>query len=155
MRAPTEIVHLFQRPLCAMFPLLRNPLLVIIAALACITWNDVVAFQIRTSETRQPFYLSSTGQPAQSSNHESSPSSSSSRQKSALPPVLQQIADERAQYQMNLGRAMDALRTDMPKILSRPPGTFYRVPVAGFHTDVCIDFDHGLTRAPRFFHFRL
>jgi hypothetical protein len=40
-----------------------------------------------------------------------------------LPPVIQQIADERAEFQINLGRAMDTLRRDMPNILSHPPGT--------------------------------
>jgi hypothetical protein len=39
-----------------------------------------------------------------------------------LPPVLQQIADERRQFQMNLGKAMDTLRKDMPYILKRSPG---------------------------------
>lgn len=39
-----------------------------------------------------------------------------------LPPVLQQIADERREFQMNLGKAMDTLRTDMPYILKRSPG---------------------------------
>lgn len=40
-----------------------------------------------------------------------------------LPPVLQHITDERAEFQINLGRAMDTLKTDMPEILSRPPST--------------------------------
>ena len=39
-----------------------------------------------------------------------------------LPPVIQQIADNRAEFQINLGRAMDTLRRDMPEILSRNPG---------------------------------
>ena len=41
-----------------------------------------------------------------------------------LPPVIQQIANERAEFQINLGRAMDALRKDMPYILSQTPGTY-------------------------------
>lgn len=40
-----------------------------------------------------------------------------------LPPVIQQIADERQEYNMNLGKAMDTLRKDMPEILKSPPGT--------------------------------
>jgi hypothetical protein len=40
-----------------------------------------------------------------------------------LPPVIQQIANERAEFQINLGRAMDTLRKDMPYILSQTPGT--------------------------------
>ena len=39
-----------------------------------------------------------------------------------LPPVLQQITDERRNFQMNLGKAMDTLRKDMPYILKRTPG---------------------------------
>lgn len=46
----------------------------------------------------------------------------SAKRKVDLPPVIQQIADERAEFQINLGRAMDTLRRDMPKILSRAPG---------------------------------
>jgi hypothetical protein len=40
-----------------------------------------------------------------------------------LPPVLQQITDERRNFQMNLGKAMDTLRKDMPYILKNTPGT--------------------------------
>jgi hypothetical protein len=39
-----------------------------------------------------------------------------------LPPVIQSIADERREFQMNLGKAMDTLRKDMPEILKRAPG---------------------------------
>ena len=41
-----------------------------------------------------------------------------------LPLVIQQIADERQEFNMNLGKAMDTLRTDMPEILRKTPGTF-------------------------------
>ena len=41
-----------------------------------------------------------------------------------LPPVLQHIADERREYQLALGKAMDILRRDMPEILRRKPGKF-------------------------------
>jgi hypothetical protein len=39
-----------------------------------------------------------------------------------LPSVLQQITDERRNFQMNLGKAMDTLRKDMPYILKQTPG---------------------------------
>lgn len=39
-----------------------------------------------------------------------------------LPPVIQHIADERREFQLNLGRAMDVLKRDMPDILRRKPG---------------------------------
>lgn len=41
---------------------------------------------------------------------------------SNLSPVLQSLVDERREYQLNLGRAMDTLRTDMQDILSKTPG---------------------------------
>jgi hypothetical protein len=39
-----------------------------------------------------------------------------------LPPVIQSLVDERREYQLNLGRALDVLRTDMQDILSKTPG---------------------------------
>jgi hypothetical protein len=42
--------------------------------------------------------------------------------KTQLPPVLEYIANERAEFHLNLGRAMDVLRRDMPDILKRKPG---------------------------------
>jgi len=39
-----------------------------------------------------------------------------------LPPVLQDIVDERAEFQRNLGKAMDTLRKDYPEILRKAPG---------------------------------
>lgn len=39
-----------------------------------------------------------------------------------LPPVIKQIADERREFQINLGKAMDTLKKDMPYILLRSPG---------------------------------
>lgn len=43
--------------------------------------------------------------------------------KGDLPSIIQQIADERQEFNMNLGKAMDTLRRDMPEILKSPPGT--------------------------------
>jgi hypothetical protein len=40
-----------------------------------------------------------------------------------LPTVLEQIVNERAEFQINLGRAMDTLQGDMPYILKRPLGS--------------------------------
>lgn len=39
-----------------------------------------------------------------------------------LPPVIQQIADERMEFRINLGRAMDTLRRDMQAIIVEKPG---------------------------------
>lgn len=41
-----------------------------------------------------------------------------------LPPVLQDIVNERAEFQRNLGKAMDTLRKDYPEILKSAPGMF-------------------------------
>jgi len=41
-----------------------------------------------------------------------------------LPPVLQHLVDERREFEMNLGKAMDTLRKDYPMILKKKPGTF-------------------------------
>jgi len=54
---------------------------------------------------------------------EESPLSQSKRD---LPPVIQHIADERLEFNMNLGKAMDTLRKDLPDILLTSPGKFYR-----------------------------
>jgi hypothetical protein len=43
---------------------------------------------------------------------------------SDLPPVLQDIVDERNEFRLNLGRAMDVLRQDYPEILRKTPGMF-------------------------------
>jgi hypothetical protein len=39
-----------------------------------------------------------------------------------LPPVIRDIVDERMEFQINLGRAMDTLRSDMRTILYEKPG---------------------------------
>ena len=49
---------------------------------------------------------------------------SSSSSSSTLPPILQDMANERKNFQMNLGKAMDTLRKDMPEILKTAPGKF-------------------------------
>jgi hypothetical protein len=45
-------------------------------------------------------------------------------QSDCLPPVIQSLVDERREYQLNLGRALDVLRTDMQDILSKTPGSY-------------------------------
>jgi hypothetical protein len=42
---------------------------------------------------------------------------------SELPPVLQNLVNERREYEMNLGKAMDTLRKDYPYMLQKLPGT--------------------------------
>merc|ERR1712232_200627 len=38
-----------------------------------------------------------------------------------LPPVLQDLVNERREYELNLGKAMDTLRKDYPEMLRRKP----------------------------------
>lgn len=48
-------------------------------------------------------------------------SSSSSSSSSCLPPVLQDMVDERREFELNLGRALDTLRKDYPTMLHKTP----------------------------------
>jgi hypothetical protein len=41
-----------------------------------------------------------------------------------LPPLLQDMVNERRNYEINLGRAMDVLRKDYPCMLYKTPGEF-------------------------------
>ena len=41
---------------------------------------------------------------------------------SELPPLLQDMVNERRNFEMNLGRAMDVLRKDYPYMLYKTPG---------------------------------
>eukprot|EP00566_Odontella_aurita_P037505 CAMPEP_0113560248 /NCGR_PEP_ID=MMETSP0015_2-20120614/19328_1 /TAXON_ID=2838 /ORGANISM="Odontella" /LENGTH=236 /DNA_ID=CAMNT_0000461937 /DNA_START=74 /DNA_END=784 /DNA_ORIENTATION=+ /assembly_acc=CAM_ASM_000160 len=43
------------------------------------------------------------------------------RESSDLPPLLQGMVDERREYEINLGRAMDTLRKDYPNMLHKTP----------------------------------
>jgi hypothetical protein len=59
-----------------------------------------------------------------------------------LPLVLQQITDERAEFNLRLGKAMDTIRADMPDILWRKPGTDSVHAVLCFlaRSNSCLDF---------------
>lgn len=47
---------------------------------------------------------------------------SQSQETRDLPPLLQNMADERREFEINLGRAMDTLRRDYPDMLHQTPG---------------------------------
>lgn len=97
--------------------LLFTAVLVTLASFALASFASVDGFQAQTEGRTAP--------PAFVLKHETAKykkSSESAGQKASLPPLIQQIADERAEFQINLGRAMDTLRRDMPEILSRTPG---------------------------------
>ena len=55
-----------------------------------------------------------------------------------LPPVLQEIADERMEFRIKLGRAMDTLRKDMSDILTKTPGMFFLVKTLNFFLRVYV-----------------
>jgi hypothetical protein len=40
----------------------------------------------------------------------------------SLPPLLKNMADERREFEVNLGKAMDTLRKDYPSMLHKQPG---------------------------------
>lgn len=61
--------------------------------------------------------------PVLSSENSAATESKSEENLREMPPVIQQIADERREFQINLGKAMDTLRKDMPDILTQNPGT--------------------------------
>ena len=44
-----------------------------------------------------------------------------------LPPVMKEMVNERREYELNLGKAMDTLRTDYPRLLTTLPGMFANV----------------------------
>eukprot|EP00538_Stauroneis_constricta_P002724 CAMPEP_0119547984 /NCGR_PEP_ID=MMETSP1352-20130426/2008_1 /TAXON_ID=265584 /ORGANISM="Stauroneis constricta, Strain CCMP1120" /LENGTH=261 /DNA_ID=CAMNT_0007593123 /DNA_START=96 /DNA_END=881 /DNA_ORIENTATION=+ len=56
-----------------------------------------------------------------------------------MPPVIQSIADERREFQLNLGKAMDTIRKDMPEILRKQPD--YSI----YHKDITVVDPSGVT----------
>jgi hypothetical protein len=45
---------------------------------------------------------------------------------SDLPPVIQEIVDERNEFRLHLGRAMDVLKRDYPDLLRQTPGMLHK-----------------------------
>ena len=43
---------------------------------------------------------------------------------SELPPVLRDMVEERRSFELNLGKAMDVLKTDYPQMIHKTPGTY-------------------------------
>lgn len=97
---------------------LQSLLLTALVALPCFL-TVVTGFQVpersRTAAFTNMLKHETTLSPTKASTE------SSSTAKQQLPPVLQNIADDQAEYQLNVGRAMDTLRRDMPEILSKTP----------------------------------
>jgi hypothetical protein len=78
--------------------------------------NDVVFVNSREATVVRPKRAKSS----------SSPSSRvvASAELGNLPPVLQDIANDRMEFQRKLGKAMDTLRKDMQDILTKTPGMY-------------------------------
>ena len=51
-------------------------------------------------------------------------STSSGMSTTELPPLLQDMVNERRNFEMNLGKAMDVLRKDYPYMLYKTPGEY-------------------------------
>ena len=111
--------------------MLFNNLVTPLIVSSLIVLSTIDAFQV-TNERRGvvvPMGITTTHQPRDESTATTTTGSTilllpSNTIGTNLPPVIQQIANERAEFQINLGRAMDALRKDMPYILSQTPGAY-------------------------------
>jgi len=76
---------------------------------------------LTVAESSSSLIEKSTNQPLSSISVVDDDEINSIESGSNLPPVLQQITDERKNFQVNLGKAMDTLRKDMPYILKQTP----------------------------------
>ena len=98
---------------------MKTCLFVLVAAFPyCLAFQQ--AFPVR-QERPTTFVVMRAGSSSSSAVEEKSPAIKQ-QSTSELPPVLQSIVDERAEFQMNLGKAMDTLRKDYPDILKKSPG---------------------------------
>jgi hypothetical protein len=79
---------------------------------------------LTVAESSSSMIEKSTNQPLSSISVVDDDEMNSIESGSNLPPVLQQITDERKNFQVNLGKAMDTLRKDMPYILKQTPGKY-------------------------------
>mmetsp|Transcript_10729 Transcript_10729/g.15787 ORF Transcript_10729/g.15787 Transcript_10729/m.15787 type:complete len:254 (-) Transcript_10729:88-849(-) len=77
----------------------------------------IAAFSGFQQQSMTPSYGSSL----KSSTMQDSVTESQKESVSELPPVIQEIVDERNEFRLNLGRAMDVLKKDYPEILRRSP----------------------------------
>ena len=100
---------------------MKTSLFLLLAAFPyCLAFQQAVSSSVRQQRART-FVVTSAG--SSSTAVEEKPPVIKQQSTSELPPVLQSIVDERAEFQMNLGKAMDTLRKDYPDILKKSPGT--------------------------------
>jgi hypothetical protein len=84
--------------------------------------NDAVVRSAREATVVRPKRAGKNKQEPSSSS--SSPRVVVSAEQGNLPPVLQDIANDRMEFQRKLGKAMDTLRRDMQDILTKTPGMY-------------------------------
>lgn len=78
-------------------------------------------YQITTPSRSSSLKSSTMEDSVTKSSSESSTAEDCKTSVSTLPPVIQDIVDERTEFRLNLGRAMDVLKRDYPEILRRSP----------------------------------
>ena len=102
----------------------RHIRLIAFAVFLCLVYSD--GFQVSTQPTANVVFKAESTllkeEQKQTIPRKAEPSSPETDEIASLPPVIQSIADERMEYQMNLGKAMDTLRKDYQDILTKRPG---------------------------------
>ena len=86
------------------------------------------AFQVApSSSTIRSFYTTASGASVKEQKRKTkSPKEEDDDEVVPLPPVIQSIAEERVEYQMNVGKAMDSLRRDYQDVFTKKPGSWER-----------------------------
>lgn len=97
-----------------------------IATLFCLlsSLNHACAFQVnggRNDVTAQFSKTTSTSLHASVKLEEPPTPAKPADETTELPPLLQKMVDERREYELNLGKAMDTLRSNYPYMLKRKP----------------------------------
>lgn len=104
--------------------------------LSLLLWAEVAlvqGFETRLSRTRQPSFVRAQQELSETCT------GSTTEARANLPPVLKSIADERREFQVNLGKAMDVLKKDMQDILTKKPGTSCRFRAVNLPSTVHVD----------------
>ena len=84
------------------------------------------AFQVApSSSTIRSFYTTASASVKEQKRKTKSPKEEDD-EVVPLPPVIQSIAEERVEYQMNVGKAMDSLRRDYQDVFTKKPGSWER-----------------------------
>jgi len=90
-----------------------------LAVIAC-TFCGIGAFQVSTDSVMKRHNLGNVMASSILEDRTSSVENTSTATRD-LPPLLQDMVDERREFEINLGRAMDTLRRDYPNMLHQTP----------------------------------